>query len=559
MLLKAVRLFIILLAGACNSPQRTAPVNKSQYVEYMRYDSLARLKPDSSFHFYFSASENLADSIYKGTALQQMALILQDAEDYQESNESAIRSVALFNKTNPLDHSYISYNYNLLGSNCLELQRYDAAFNYYDSAIRYADSTYVPVYKINKGVAYQKTKEYDKAIGLYEDVLKAPIGDTSVYCRVRSNLAKARWLKDATYRAADEFHEARQLRELRNDQLGLNASYSHLADYYMQTRPDSARHYAEKMYRIATGLGRADDKAEALEKLVRLSSGSNEKKYFEQYDALSDSIQLSHRKARNQFADIRFNFEKVQSNNLVLEKDNSKKQLRIIRQRVTIYGALALFTILSVLGILWYKKRKRVQELQARNAIRESKLKTSQKVHDVVANGLYRIMNELEHKENIEKEPLLDKIENLYEQSRDLSYDKPVTSPANFYASLNSLLISFANSSTKVLIVGNNEQLWNNVTSGVKKELEYVLQELMVNMQKHSSGQNVAIHFERSGKEIIIRYTDDGVGLPVDFQQGNGIRNTGNRIRGIGGTISFEKNSGKGLRVEITIPITTAE
>lgn len=557
--MKVVRLLLIVAIGACTMPRPHTPNTHAEYYELLRIDSLATAYSDSAFYYYFNAAEKFTDSGYKGTALQRMALLQQTAEDYNGSNETAIRSLAFFSEKKLQNYSSISYNYNLLGSNCLDLQRYNDAFRYYDLAIHYADSKNIPFYKINKGVAYQKIKEYDNAITLYEGVLKYPVADTALYTRVRSNLAKARWLKNPEYTAADEFHEALQLRQLANDELGLNASYSHLSDYYMESRPDSARYYAEKMHHVAMELGRYDDQAEALEKLTRLSSGANFNNYFPQYVFIKDSMNFARSNDRNQFADIRFNFEEAKANNFLLEKDNSEKKFRIIRQRIIIYSSLALFTLLGILSILWSKRRKRIQELQTRNAIRESELKTSQKVHDVVANGLYRIMADLEHHDNIQKEKVLDSIEYLYEQSRDISYEHPVALTGNFPEQLNAMLTSFATATTKVLVAGNQEKFWKDTTKQARVELVYVLQELMVNMKKHSGAHKVVARFQQVGDNIVVYYKDDGQGLPPDVQEGNGMRNTETRIDKIGGRIIFDSNPGKGLNIEISVPISTSK
>nr|GFD55410.1 hypothetical protein [Tanacetum cinerariifolium] len=60
-------------------------------------------------------------------------------------------------------------------------------------------------------------------------------------------------------------------------------------------------------------------------------------------------------------------------------------------------------------------------ELEAQNALRNSQLNTSKRVHDVVANGLYRVMTEIENQADMDRENVLDKIEALYEKSRDIS------------------------------------------------------------------------------------------------------------------------------------------
>jgi signal transduction histidine kinase len=187
--------------------------------------------------------------------------------------------------------------------------------------------------------------------------------------------------------------------------------------------------------------------------------------------------------------------------------------------------------------------------------LRNYQLKTSQKVHDVVANGLYRLMMDIQHGEHIEKGSLLDRIEDLYERSRDISHELPEKTNQNFQETITALLKSFSSPSTKVLIAGNDKDLWDKITDRPKNELKPILQELMINMQKHSGARNVFVQFAREGDRLKIRYTDDGVGFPPNPHFGNGLTNTENRITGIGGRIIFDKDAKKGLKIEIYFPI----
>jgi tetratricopeptide (TPR) repeat protein len=518
----------------------------------MRIDSIAKMKPDSAFYYYSKAAAHSTDSIYKGTFLQRMALIQQDSVDFNGSNESAIKSLTLFNPKNKKHFPNISYSYNLLATNCLELGRYDDAVKYYDLSFQFGDSSNMPIFLNNKGVAYQRKKDYKKAIEFYDRALRDFHTDTLTEAMIHSNLAISHWLEDENYQATNELHQARNTRELMNDKLGLIASYSYLADFYQKSNPDSSSEYAKKMYSEAKYLNRADDMAEALEKLIRLSSGPVMKNYFDQYDFLTDSIRLVRTNASNQFADIRYASEEARANNLLLEKDNSQKKLRITRQRIIIYSTLLLFIGLIFYGKLWYRKRKRIQEMQTRNAIKESELKTSKKVHDVVANGLYRIMTELEHKENFDKEQLLDKIELLYEQSRDISYNQPVRTSESYSKLIYALLTSFASDTIKVLIAGNEDELWQKIPMRTKEQIEAILLELMVNMAKHSEAKNVAVKFSFTSGILFIQYQDDGIGLKNDFAYGNGLKNTGNRINALGGQITFESTNG--LKIDLSVP-----
>jgi signal transduction histidine kinase len=264
---------------------------------------------------------------------------------------------------------------------------------------------------------------------------------------------------------------------------------------------------------------------------------------------LNDSLQTARNAAKNQFALVRYEAEKNKADNLQLQKDNAQKKVQLLRQQVA-FVFIAIFVVSAGIVIrMWYRKRKQQMESEKR----AHQLQTSQQVHDVVANGLYRIMTEIEHEDTIEKEPLLDKIEVLYERSRNISYEPPAAAHNDFTGTVSGLLTAFANSTTRVYIKGNNESLWDRITIQAQMEIEQVLQELMINMKKHSAAQNVVWKFESHQGMIQINYLDDGVGLPSSFQYGNGLKNTENRIKRIGGNFTFEETT-KGLKINISIP-----
>jgi nitrate/nitrite-specific signal transduction histidine kinase len=216
---------------------------------------------------------------------------------------------------------------------------------------------------------------------------------------------------------------------------------------------------------------------------------------------------------------------------------------------------LALATVLSL--SVWYRKRrKRIQEETA-NAIREAQLKTSKKVHDVVANGLYHIMNELEHKEAIEREPLITKIEGLYEKSRNISYEEKLETSADFPQKIHELLAAYSNDQTKVIVIGNQAAYWNVLNAMQKRELQLVLQELLVNMRKHSGAKNVVIRFQQENDRVLVHYKDDGKGLPSPLKFGNGLQNTVNRIETLRGEIIFGESAEAGATIAISLPLDT--
>ena len=115
--------------------------------------------------------------------------------------------------------------------------------------------------------------------------------------------------------------------------------------------------------------------------------------------------------------------------------------------------------------------------------------------------------------------------------------------------------MSFATADTKVVIIGNHAETWESVAEEQKYELKQVLQELMVNMKKHSRAGAVAVKFISEEGMLKIVYSDNGLGMPAGTIFGNGLRNTGNRIKSMGGSISFDAGAGGGLTIQIQMPV----
>jgi signal transduction histidine kinase len=544
----------ILLFYSC---KKTKPVAKTVdlWADYRKATTFLYKQNDSAFYYFNRVVNTSKDTIQVAGALNQMAAIQSDAGDYFGSEESISMSLKLLNENNVKHRSALASDYNELGMDRSSLKDYDAAIGYYDAAIKFSmDSMGTLVFMNNQANVYQKKKDFPKALKLYEAVLAKSVKGGTAYARVLSNMARTKWLANPGYNAAPELLKALLIRQKEKDLYGENASYRHLADYYSNSNPDSALVYAARLYKIASRIESPDDQLEALKTQIKLAPLQDTKQYFVRYQQLSDSLQTARNAAKNQFALIRYNSEKSKADNLTLQKDNTLKRYLIIKQQVLL--AAVLFALIGggIFLAFWYRKRKQRLQMEAERTIRESQLKTSKRVHDVVANGLYRMMTEIEHREHLDKEELLDQIESMYEQSRDISYEKQPLGPENFHDNIAKLLGSFANSTTKVVIVSNSELTWANVALTVREQIRHVILELMINMKKHSKASHVAVRFELKEKQLFINYTDNGIGLPKDVAYGNGLSSAGHRIKAIEGEINFENGLENGLRVRMSIP-----
>ncbi|WP_236652715.1 tetratricopeptide repeat-containing sensor histidine kinase [Chitinophaga vietnamensis] len=543
-------LFLLALAAcllACNKKHVVVPF--PQDPDFAKGDAFLYTHKDSAFYYFYKVVSDSRDSLQIAMAYNRMAVIQSDEGDYFGSQESLLMSLRHLDEKNPRDSACLASDYNELGTTSLNLKNYDAAIHYDDLALNFTSNDgFKLIFLNNKAVAYQKKRDFASAIAIYDDIINKHKGDKLAYARALSNWARTKWLQDSSYKAAPELWTALQIRINEKDLWGQNASYSHLSDYYSRTRPDSALTYADKMYAIARQLNSPDDELEALQKLLLLALPQDMRQYFERYQFLNDSLQTARNNAKNQFALIRYDAQKNRMENLQLQKENAYRKLQIIQQRMMIYGGILLVVLGVFIAAIWYRKRKQ-------SIIREQALKDSKKVHDVVANGLYYIITAIEHNGIMNEETLLDKLEDLYEKSRNISYEQSENNNEAYHDEIAKLLGVFKTETTAVLTVGNNEALWENTSKAAQTEVKYILQELMVNMKKHSAANKVFIKFEKNIHEIKICYTDDGIGFSPEFRPGNGLKNTVSRISGIGGNVKFVTDVVKGAKILISFPI----
>lgn len=504
---------------------------------------------DSAYIFYNNALSATRDSLLKAKAHNGIALIQYDVGDYYGAKESIGFSDSALDPSNPAHDSCRLSNYTVLGNVSINLGNYDEGIKYLDQAIAFEHFSDFKLNVLNgKAFALQKKGDLAAAAHLLDSILKNGIRDTIIKARTLGNFARAKWQMDPSYDPLPEYRETVRLYTSHQYTYypGLVTSYENFSEYYTSSQPDSALYYAQLMYQAAKYAQSPDDRLEALQRLIERSSPMQVKIYLQEYFQLGDSIKTARNNAKNQFALQRYETEKSKAENLRLKKNVSQ-------QRLVTYLTIIAAVIIALCIVMAYRKKQRRIRREAESKIRENKLKTSQKVHDVVANGLYRIMNDLEHSDEIDKEKILDKVEVLYEQSRDISYEDKMQVDTASSQTIVSMLTSFANEKTRVLVTGDVDSV-TGLSFTARTQLIHVLEELMINMQKHSGAKNVVIKFGMEGRNVTVDYKDDGSGFNSRTIFGNGLKSTVNRISSIKGEIKFEPDVKDGCRIKIRIP-----
>ena len=115
------------------------------------------------------------------------------------------------------------------------------------------------------------------------------------------------------------------------------------------------------------------------------------------------------------------------------------------------------------------------------------------------------------------------------------------------------MLTSFNSNSTTVILKDIHNVELKILTKEKQIEIYRILQELMVNMQKHSKASLVVVSFKNIKNQYSINYSDNGIGL--DFESlslKNGLKNVETRIKSINGIITFETSLSKGFKAFIS-------
>lgn len=544
-------LFLLVLISCFKNDDEVSNPSPSNIYYDNAFELYKNNNKDSAFLYFTKAKTQYTktkDSLGIAKCLMNMGCIQSDFGDYFGSLENAIAAQKIFEKIH--DTIYIANNYNLLGGNEIRLNNFESSIRYFNIAIKFSNNkSEKTTYSNNKAIAFAKLKQYDSCFNIYKKLLNENIDKP----RIIDNYHFYRWKESNNYNAEPYLYYALKLRENDDDLWGQNASQEHLIDYFIDKNKEKALFHARKMYEVTKKINSLDDQLTALQKLILLENTENVKKYFLIYQKLNDSLQTARNKAKNQFALIRYDAEKNRADFLKSEADNSIKENRILRQNIV----LGLMGVIFFGGFFWYRKRKKRLEQEKELEVKNTELKFSKKVHDVVANNLYQTMVEVENLPEIDKENLLNKLEKMYEESRDIAHENiSDIAQKDFSQKLSEMISSYSSEYHKVFIVGNQEKVWENIPQKVRDELFYVLRELMVNMKKHSEAELISIKFEKNEKKLQIFYTDNGLGISdLEKNKNSGIKNTENRIFMIGGTINFEKNPKGGLLVNILIPI----
>ncbi|MBJ2125211.1 ATP-binding protein [Flavobacterium sp. IB48] len=554
--------FIFLLLISCEEKTSTLikPEKSKKEAKLLQEKATDQfLKSNYNNAFYLFNKSKIAFEFYKDSTnivynLIRMANIQQINGDYYGSKETLTEALP-YSKIN---NSYMSAINNSFGIADKELSIYDDAIFYYNQAIKVSQEQIDKQSPLNNiAVVYIKQKKYDKAIKILEGILETKAFDNFIKSKARviDNLGFAYYKKGLNEKGLLLMNESLDLRKKNDDVYGSIESYLHLAEFYSQTDVQKSNEKAKKAYEIATQLNSVDERLKALTFLI---SNGSEVKYGKKYIAINDSIIKVRNNFKNKFAKIKYDSKKEKDENQILRLEKAETSLALQKAQYQkiffIIGITSLFLLLLYLR-KFYENRNRIEKIKTAY---DTETRIAKDIHDELANDVFNTITftQTQSLENESiKETLIQKLDHIYSRVRGISRENNnVDIKTNYALNLKEMLSTYNNEHTNIIINNIEKVNWDLIDEIKKVTIYRVLQELMVNMKKHSQASLVVVKFDSNGKTIFIDYTDNGKGCEKSKIVKNGLQNMENRILSSKGTITFDTEPDKGFKVKITMP-----
>ncbi|MBZ9779040.1 sensor histidine kinase [Psychroflexus sp. CAK8W] len=283
----------------------------------------------------------------------------------------------------------------------------------------------------------------------------------------------------------------------------------------------------------------------------------------------------------------RFEAEKKEKENLILEKENQRNEALILGS----LGALVLLTFLSfsvyknarrkeeiiqkdkALEIKKIEEKLKKQQLKALDALvvgqEKERMRIASELHDNIGSNFMAIKSYFDHFKNefeiqdsssqvLEKTHEL--LEETYQDIRSLAHLKHsgLMNDSGLFPALQKLSKNI--SSFSKIEVDFNSFVEEEVKLNEKLELNVfrIVQESMANVVKHSKAKTASISITKIDSLLNIIIEDNGVGFNKDKINNNdsfGLQSIKERVQLLNGNFSIDSKEGRGTTILIDIPL----
>lgn len=556
----------VFLSCSENRPKPAQPDFTQQIISGHKELTLADTlwnqgQAEDAFSHYQRARKLLeptADSVSTSYVLLKMADIMHQYNDYNEMQSYTVEAQQHLPKT--ADPEYSTSIFNNYGLSHMFLENFPMALESYRKAMKVTRDSVSRLTALgNIGYTYINAGKFQQGREVLQRAMKSAYIDKNPLKKatIQDNLGYASF-RISKPEGVPLMQQALSLRLEADDKFDAVASYIHLSEALLQTDRSQALEYAKKAELLSRETHSANDRLQALKILTQNSALAESNRYATQFILVNDSIQMARKKVLNSFAQMKYDYKMEREEKLELQTDNinlelRQSQLENTRLLLILAAVLIAFSAAALIGFIIRRNKK-----NRWRASYETESRIATRLHDELANDLHQTIVFTESKnlsEGINREKLLDDLDTLYRRTRQISRENAqLDNSRPFQEHVRELASAYNTENQKIILAGLDDVGWEKIEEHKKVALHRVLQELLVNMKKHSDCSRALLKFELRGKIVAITYADNGKGIPEGLANKHGLMITENRMNAIKGTITFDDDSGKGFRAQLEFP-----
>jgi len=515
---------------------------------YYGYKTKLLINPEKKFKEY-------AITMFILTTSQQLQ------GDYSGAESTIVETLSIIEKvkSDRQKHKF----HNILAFNYACQKNYDEALYYYKKASTFnVDRRRKLLSILNIGHTYLQKKQYKKAIAILLPILnEKEVKQNKFYSSGIINDLGYSYFKIGNPNALTYLNKSLEMNlnmdSTADDDYDLTANYCNLYEYYANKNEKEAIKYADLYYQKATEYNNPDDRLLALTFLIKHSTGKQLKELSLNYIHINDSIIKVRQKAKNYFAKLKYDSKKEKEENQKLKAEKELQQELEKNKNIVIIFIIVILLIIA--GFIYYYLNEKNKKEKIQTTY-HTETRIAKKLHDELANNLYQTIafaeiQDLSSANN--KEKLLESLDNIYASTRNISRENsPIETGNQFSSNLKEMVVDFKTNSINLVINGFDNINWTTIEDFKKITIYHILQEILVNMKKHSQCSLVIISFKKQDNNLLLTYFDNGIGINLDEKiKKNGLQNIQSRITAVNGTINFDSKPNNGVKINISIPI----
>jgi len=559
----------------------TAVLAKEYYYKGLSFK--LQYKPDSTFYYYSKSKDisiQLKDSLEVTRRLLSMAALQYDERDYLGSEISIIEGLRFVEphikgsdlENYPNEVFFTGLLYERLGNVLYMRERPEEARKTYLKFFELQKKSQLLEIKYEKARlfnhlanTYESEGNYTEAINYFKKSLAIDsLQYKSVYRyeTALGGVASSNFLLGNIKDAIKGYLLVLKSRQERNYKRGLVVTHSNLGKIY-----EANNEIKKAIFHTNKGLEKSKEinyNRYTLENLLLLShlvKGEKGRLLLEEHITLNDSLYKRERSLKNQFAKVRYETEKKDIENQHLKEENTKKQLKIDKekQQKIIGWLLAGVSILFIgfgASVVASRRKKilfqaKLKQVEVRELERQQIAKS---LHDEVAGDIRVLLLKLEKTNLLDEVKSLDIIkENIRNLSHQLSSES--FTKVSFKNQIINLVSDLFEVDFRIKVEGIDLVKWKEINNAIKRTLFLSIRESIQNTKKHAVAKNVILSFSETKNVIFLTISDNGKGFNIaDKKSGIGLKNMKERIEEINGVFSIESEFEKGTIITIEIP-----